>query len=233
MNRALKIRAYQFLWAFKISTIILTVLFVSSSLLILLGNQSVGLAVISEFFRKHLFSAILIFFANVMGIVTFLFTISDGTMDLDTSVRLGISRRDYFLVSMLFYGLISLVGSFTSVLASQRWDVSLSKLLQLGMSNINLDQWFDMFCGLVIIALMAYAFYCFGWKVFFFFLGVLVLVIIFFGTGSLGIFGNVETIKKLFLWLSQKDSLINTLEYLFYFLLFVGYYWVTQNIEIK
>lgn len=233
MNRALKIRAYQFLWAFKISTIILTVLFVSSSLLILLGNQSVGLAVISEFFRKHLFSAILIFFANVMGIVTFLFTISDGTMDLDTSVRLGISRRDYFLVSMLFYGLISLVGSFTSVLASQRWDASLSKLLQLGMSNINLDQWFDMFCGLVIIALMAYAFYCFGWKVFFFFLGVLVLVIIFFGTGSLGIFGNVETIKKLFLWLSQKDSLINTLEYLFYFLLFVGYYWVTQNIEIK
>lgn len=233
MNRALKIRAYQFLWAIKISTIILVVMFVSSSLLILLGNQSVGFDVISAFFRKHLFSAILIFFANVMGIVTFLFAISDGTMDLDTSVRLGISRRDYFFVSMLFYGLISLVGSFTSGLASQRWDVPLSKLLQLGMSNINLDPWFGMLCGLVIISLMAYAFYCFGWKVFFFFLGVLVLVIIFFGTGSFGIFGNVETIKKLFLWLSQKDSLINTLEYLFYFLLFVGYYWVTQNIEIK
>lgn len=171
--------------------------------------------------------------SEFVGIFLFLFIIYDGYVHFDSSLRLGISRTQYFIVSMVLYLLINFLDLLTDGISlALEQDLAISSGIA---DTLTLENFIGSFAYILAIAIIFYGVYRFGFKFLLVIAGLFLLVTV---VGGFGAFAVVESgdiniglyILRIVEWLEENLFLMKSIGAV---LAIVVYYFSIQRIPIQ
>lgn len=112
-----------------------------------------------------LWLTILMYAVTPFTFLVIIYVIFDGLMFFDTSLRFGISRKNYFVTQIFIYIILSGLLSFATGVTKTEWTGAASSYFSaIGQNYLSIDNLTDEFIRSLAIATMALAFYRFKAK---------------------------------------------------------------------
>ena len=229
MKRALTLRKIQLLESFKYGSYF-------TLFLLLLG-------LVIDFFLKapgsgFIFSTmpdiydLAVIFMLFVYFLSFLIPIFDGLSYYDSALRLGISRRYYFLINIPIYLIIAGLSLYLNKFGDIATTDSSANLFQLAFQSLNWQDYFIVLAKMLFYAILSYSFYKIGWKI----LIPLILVPIISGLSTMILtseqFQLLDINKLMNIFNFVTDHLTEI--YLSASLILIGiYYGFTQKFEVQ
>lgn len=164
--------------------------------------------------------------------MSFLIPIFDGLSYYDSALRLGISRRYYFLINIPIYLIITGLSLYLNKFGDIATTDSSANLFQLAFQTLNWQDYFIMLAKMLFYAILSYSFYKIGWKI----LIPLILVPIISGLSTMILtseqFQLLDINKLMNIFNFVTDHLTEI--YLSASLILIGiYYGFTQKFEVQ
>ena len=188
---------------------------IKKSLLCAVIISYVGIALtlaISYFFGQTILTSIsdqpiwvTILFLIVAPLLLFslIYTVWDGTLFFDTSIRLGVSRRTYFISQLITYSILSIFVSAATGISEVDWAGSTSNYFAIiGKEYLSLAYIVYEFLGTLLLASFTLAIYRFKSKIF---IPIAVLFALFVLTIS-----SLGSIESPFIF----EMIINTIDFI-------------------
>lgn len=223
MNRIMTLRRLQFLHYLKITFLTFVgIVIVAGGLTLLTALVSgapeiwVAIKVNNHNVLQHSMELL----SNFIGLWIFIVAAADGYSDFDTAMRLGNSRRHYFLANVMIYAFLSLIYSVCDTLS--RGDVDWQSFL---------GQFSSSFIECFIMALVFFAFYKWSWKVIVAFFGVQLLLGTFLVVVSSFFKESIQSVIRTLMSLPPVAH--HLLGGVIAILVLVTYYLVVQKLEVK
>ncbi|MDG3142700.1 hypothetical protein MKL29_07625 [Streptococcus suis] len=222
MKRTLTLRRLQLLDQLKLTMLLMLafglLLAVFIGLALFIGaNSSVTIESKTTWISGGL--QILSSFFSIWSIIVFF---TDGMTDFDSALRFGINRKHYVISNCFIYAAMTVVGSFLSFVSDKQ---------QLPSWELFLSEFWGSFAGCFVIAIVGFAVYKWGWKIF---LGLLALSTL--SSIVLGIVGIVlqDKLPRVFDLLLQSPAIVyNSARAVALLAIISLYYWIVTRIEVK
>lgn len=234
MERTIKLRASQ-MANVLMSTLQIFLGFAAVTLVVLLVIFTLTdtMEITFSLFQDNWMYGIAEFISEFIGIFLFILIVSDGLLHFDSGLRLGISRTQYFMVSILIYLLINLLDLLTDGISQAlNQNLDLSK----GIANVlTLENFIGSFAFIILIAIVFYGVYRFGFK-FLMILGALFLLVsIAGGFGAFAVWdsGNINIglyLVRIFEWIEKNLFLMKSVGAV---LATITYFFLIQRMPIQ
>lgn len=119
-------------------------------------------------------STIVTFCAMFFSFMSFVLPFVDGLTNFDSATRFGIPRKQYFMINLGLYALISLIAIYTTVLDQ----ISATNLSDFGIAfqELTVNYWLTHLTQILFMALLAFGVYRYSWKILFIFLPIPFLI---------------------------------------------------------
>lgn len=167
-------------------------------LIAFLVSSSVNQSVDSLMFNQPVWLFLISFISAPFTMVLMLYALFDGLMFFDTSLRFGVSRKQYFISQVPVYIILSLLNAFATALTEVEWAGSTSNYFStISQNYLTLGYIGSQFMGSILLALLALAVYRFKFKAF---ITGIILFGIFTMVGSFSLFsfmGNPEILETI------------------------------------
>lgn len=111
--------------------------------------------------------SVLTFLLSPFTLMGFLYPVFDGLMFFDTALRFGVSRRNYFMGSVLIYVFLTIIDVFAAGLSELSWTGSTpTYFAEIGKQYLSISNLVWEFIVLLGLGLLMLAFYRFKGKAF-------------------------------------------------------------------
>ena len=111
--------------------------------------------------------SVLTFLLSPFTLMGFLYPVFDGLMFFDTALRFGVSRRNYFMGSVLIYIILTIIDVFATGLSELSWTGSTpTYFAEIGKQYLSISNLVWEFILMLGLGLLMLAFYRFKGKAF-------------------------------------------------------------------
>ena len=111
--------------------------------------------------------SVLTFLLSPFTLMGFLYPVFDGLMFFDTALRFGVSRRNYFMGSVLIYVFLTIIDAFATGLSELSWTGSTpTYFAEIGEQYLSIGNLVEDFILMLGLGLLMLAFYRFKGKAF-------------------------------------------------------------------
>ena len=111
--------------------------------------------------------SVLTFLLSPFTLMGFLYPVFDGLMFFDTALRFGVSRRNYFMGSVLIYVFLTIIDAFATGLSELSWTGSTpTYFAEIGEQYLSIGNLVWEFILMLGLGLLMLAFYRFKGKAF-------------------------------------------------------------------
>ena len=111
--------------------------------------------------------SVLTFLLSPFTLMGFLYPVFDGLMFFDTALRFGVSRRNYFMGSVLIYVFLTIIDTFATGLSELSWTGSTpTYFAEIGEQYLSIGNLVWEFIPMLGLGLLMLAFYRFKGKAF-------------------------------------------------------------------
>ena len=111
--------------------------------------------------------SVLTFLLSLFSLLGFLYPVFDGLMFFDTALRFGVSRRNYFMGSVLIYVFLTIIYAFAAGLSELSWTGSTpTYFAEIGEQYLSIGNLVEAFILMLGLGLLMLAFYRFKGKAF-------------------------------------------------------------------
>ena len=111
--------------------------------------------------------SVLTFLLSPFTLMGFLYPVYDGLMFFDTALRFGVSRRNYFMGSVLIYVFLTIIDAFATALSELSWTGSTpTYFAEIGEQYLSIGNLVWEFILMLGLGLLMLAFYRFKGKAF-------------------------------------------------------------------
>lgn len=229
MKRALTLRKIQLFESFKYSSYFILFLLILGLLINFFLKVPESESIFNSKPDIYDVAIIFMFFVNFLS---FLIPISDGLSYYDSAIRLGISRRYYFLINIPIYLIIASLYLYLNKLGDIATTASSVNLFQLAVQNLSWQEYFNILARMLFYAILSFCFYKMGWKI----LIPLILIPIISGLSTMilssGQFQILDINKLMNIFNFVRIHLTEIYLAICLFLIAI-YYWFTQKFEVQ
>lgn len=162
MKRALTLRKIQLLESLKYALIFAIALCAFGLILGLLLGGPQDVFAFKGFFDIY---DLVVLVMLMVVFLTFLIPISDGVSYFDSALRLGIGRRDYFLINLPIYLVIAGLNLYlVKVIDISQYNSQVNAFL-VAFQQLSWESYLSILMRMLFYAVIAYSFYKIGWKI--------------------------------------------------------------------
>ena len=164
MNRTIKLQLLNLKAAYYFSAVITygSILLIWTIALLVDGAEFV-----SNMTAHPTWLSVLTFLLSPFTLMGFLYPVFDGLMFFDTALRFGVSRRNYFMGSVLIYVFLTIIDAFATGLSELSWTGSTpTYFAEIGEQYLSIGNLVWEFIPMLGLGLLMLAFYRFKGKAF-------------------------------------------------------------------
>ena len=164
MNRTIKLQLLNLKKAYYSSAVTIYGVIILFWVIALLVD---GAEFVSNMTAHPTWLSVLTFLLSPFTLMGFLYPVFDGLMFFDTALRFGVSRRNYFMGSVLIYIILTIIDVFATGLSELSWTGSTpTYFAEIGKQYLSISNLVWEFIVLLGLGLLMLAFYRFKGKAF-------------------------------------------------------------------
>lgn len=162
-----------------------------------------GYNILTSISNQPIWLTILFLIEAPLLLFSLIYAVGDGTLFFDTAIRLGASRRTYFISQLIIYSILSIFVSAATGISEVDWAGSASNYFAIiGKEYLSLGNVVNEFLVTLLVAVFTLAIYRFKSKIF---IPIAVLFTLFILTIS-----SLGSIESPFIF----EMIINTIEFI-------------------